>query len=168
MPCSRQLAPLSYGVGVNPAGSDFPGRLKYRCTAPARSSISRAGRDSASHSEDRTAGPTPWTSCLASRCLNCDCPDHGKRGTGNLTVTSRYGPEKSRRMLRCRTCKTRFSEPKGMPPVDRRPPAGEGRVGPGARRRGPRRPPDRPALPGRPQHRRPLQPPGRRACRRCP
>ena len=35
-------------------------------------------------------------------CLNSDCPDHGKRGAGNLTVTSRYGPGKSRRMLRCR------------------------------------------------------------------
>ena len=43
-------------------------------------------------------------------CLNCDCPDHGKRGAGNLTVTSRYGPDKARRMLRCRTCKARFSE----------------------------------------------------------
>ena len=53
-------------------------------------------------------------------CLNCDCPDHGKRGDGNLTVTSRYGPEKSRRMLRCRTCKTRFSERKGTPLFDAR------------------------------------------------
>src|SRR5262245_32480943 len=32
-----------------------------------------------------------------------------------LTVTSRYGPDKSRRMLRCRTCKDRFSERKGTP-----------------------------------------------------
>jgi len=48
-------------------------------------------------------------------CLNSDCPDHGKRAAGNLTVTGRYGPEKSRRMLRCRTCKARFSERKGTP-----------------------------------------------------
>jgi transposase-like protein len=48
-------------------------------------------------------------------CLNSDCPDHGKRGAGNLTVTSRYGPDKSRRMLRCRTCQSRFSERKGTP-----------------------------------------------------
>ena len=48
-------------------------------------------------------------------CLNSDCPEHGKRGAGNLTVTSRYGPDKSRRMLRCRTCKARFSERKGTP-----------------------------------------------------
>ncbi len=48
-------------------------------------------------------------------CLNSDCPRHGKRGAGNLTVTSRYGPEKQRRMLRCRACKARFSEFKGPP-----------------------------------------------------
>ena len=53
-------------------------------------------------------------------CLNSDCPDHGKRGAGNLTVTSRYGPEKARRMLRCRTCKARFSERKGTPLFDAR------------------------------------------------
>ena len=34
-------------------------------------------------------------------CLNSDCPEHGKRGAGNLTVTGRYGPDKARRMLRC-------------------------------------------------------------------
>ena len=48
-------------------------------------------------------------------CMNSRCPDHGARGAGNLTVTSRYGPDKSRRMLRCRTCKARFSERKGTP-----------------------------------------------------
>ena len=53
-------------------------------------------------------------------CLNSDCPDLGKRGAGNLTVTSRYGPDKQRRMLRCRTCKTRFSERKGTPLFDSR------------------------------------------------
>ncbi len=53
-------------------------------------------------------------------CLNSDCPDHGKRASGNLTVTGRYGPEKSRRMLRCRTCKARFSERNGTPLFDAR------------------------------------------------
>jgi LacI family transcriptional regulator len=53
-------------------------------------------------------------------CLNLDCPDHGKRGHGNLTVTSRYGPGKTRRMLRCRTCQVRFSERKGTPLFDSR------------------------------------------------
>ena len=48
-------------------------------------------------------------------CLNSGCPDSGKRDAGNLTVTGRYGPGKSRRMLRCRTCKARFSERKGTP-----------------------------------------------------
>jgi transposase-like protein len=48
-------------------------------------------------------------------CLNSECPEHGKRGAGNLTVTHRYGPEKARRMLRCRVCKARFSERKGTP-----------------------------------------------------
>ena len=47
-------------------------------------------------------------------CLNPDCPDHGKRGHGNLTVPHRYGPNKTR-MLRCSTCKSRFSERTGTP-----------------------------------------------------
>ena len=53
-------------------------------------------------------------------CLNSDCPAHGKRGAGNLTVTSRYGPRKERRMLRCSACKARFSERKGTPLFDSR------------------------------------------------
>jgi transposase-like protein len=56
-------------------------------------------------------------------CLNPSCADLGKRGQGNLTVTMRYGPNKSRRMLRCRTCTTRFSERKGTPLFDARLPA---------------------------------------------
>ena len=51
-------------------------------------------------------------------CLNSDCPEHGKRGAGNLTVTSRYGSANERRMLRCRVCKDRFSERKGTPFFD--------------------------------------------------
>lgn len=58
-------------------------------------------------------------------CLNSACPAYGKRDAGNLTVTSRYGPEKSRRMLRCRTCKARFSERKGTPLFDARLPPGK-------------------------------------------
>ena len=53
-------------------------------------------------------------------CLNARCADLGKRGHGNLTVTARYGPSKARRMLRCRTCKARFSERKGTPLFDAR------------------------------------------------
>jgi LacI family transcriptional regulator len=53
-------------------------------------------------------------------CLNPACPDHAKRGHGNLSVTMRYGPGKTRRMLRCSTCTSRFSERKGTPLFDAR------------------------------------------------
>ena len=56
-------------------------------------------------------------------CLNSECPEYGKRGVGNLSVTSRYGPGKARRMLRCQACKARFSERKGAPLFDSRLPA---------------------------------------------
>ncbi len=46
-------------------------------------------------------------------CRNSECPEHGLRGAGNLTVCDHYGPNNARRMLRCRTCKSRFSERKG-------------------------------------------------------
>ena len=48
-------------------------------------------------------------------CQNFECPDYGKRGGINLSVCGHYGPENKRRMLRCRTCKARFSERKGTP-----------------------------------------------------
>ena len=47
-------------------------------------------------------------------CQNPQCPDHGQRGKGNLSVPMRYGPQR-RRLLRCKTCKARFSERKGTP-----------------------------------------------------
>ena len=46
-------------------------------------------------------------------CLNSDCPDCGKRAAENLSVCDRYGPNDQRRLLYCRTCRTRFSERKG-------------------------------------------------------
>lgn len=52
-------------------------------------------------------------------CLNPDCPDHAKRGHGNLTVCMRYGRHR-RRLLYCRACKARFSERKGTPLFDAR------------------------------------------------
>jgi transposase-like protein len=55
-------------------------------------------------------------------CLNPHCPDHGKRDHGNLTVPMRYGSNRCR-LLRCATCKTRFSERKGTPLFDARLPA---------------------------------------------
>jgi LacI family transcriptional regulator len=48
-------------------------------------------------------------------CLNPECPDHGKRGVGNVAPRGFYGPGKSRRLLYCKTCKVRFSERKGTP-----------------------------------------------------
>jgi hypothetical protein len=36
-------------------------------------------------------------------CLNEQCPAHGKRGLGNLTVCARYGKDKQRRLLYCRS-----------------------------------------------------------------
>ncbi len=89
--------------------------------------------------------------------LNSECPEYGERRAGNLSVTSRYGPEKARRMLRCRACKVRFSERKGTPLLDSRLPSKESRIGPGAHRRGVRRPTDRSALQGRSRRGRPLQ-----------
>jgi transposase-like protein len=50
-------------------------------------------------------------------CQNRDCPDFGRRG-GNLRVAFRYGQDKQRRLLACRTCQTRFSERKGTPLFD--------------------------------------------------
>ena len=61
--------------------------------------------------------PDDDLSCFC--CLNADCPDYGKRGHGNLTVPMRYGGH-GRRLLRCRTCKARFSERKGTPLFDAR------------------------------------------------
>lgn len=55
-------------------------------------------------------------------CLNPSCPDHGKRNHGNLTVPARYGPNRTR-VLRCSTCKVRFSERKGTALYDARLPA---------------------------------------------
>jgi LacI family transcriptional regulator len=52
-------------------------------------------------------------------CQNPRCPDYGKRGQGNLTVPMRYGTHQ-RRLLRCKTCKARFSERKGTPLFDSR------------------------------------------------
>ena len=52
-------------------------------------------------------------------CQNPDCPDHGKRGLGNLRVCFRYGPHQ-RRLLACRSCQRRFSERQGTPLFDSR------------------------------------------------
>jgi transposase-like protein len=48
-------------------------------------------------------------------CQSPDCPDHGQRGLGNLTVCGHYGKAQHTRLLDCRTCKARFSERTGTP-----------------------------------------------------
>ena len=53
-------------------------------------------------------------------CQNPDCPDCGLRGRGNLRVAFRYGKDKQRRLLACRSCQSRFSERKGTPLFDTR------------------------------------------------
>lgn len=53
-------------------------------------------------------------------CRNSQCPDYGRRGQGNLRVAFRYGKDKRRRLLACRTCQGRFSERKGPPLFDAR------------------------------------------------
>jgi transposase-like protein len=51
-------------------------------------------------------------------CPNPECTDYGRRGLGNLRVAFRYGPDKRRRYLACRTCQHRFSERHGTPLFD--------------------------------------------------
>ncbi len=48
-------------------------------------------------------------------CLNPDCPLHGRRDAGNLSVRDRYGKQRHIRLLHCDACDTRFSERKGTP-----------------------------------------------------
>jgi transposase-like protein len=48
-------------------------------------------------------------------CQNSDCPDFGRRGAGNHTVTGHLGKRRQYRLLSCRTCRDRFSERKGTP-----------------------------------------------------
>jgi LacI family transcriptional regulator len=53
-------------------------------------------------------------------CQNPKCADDGKRGAGNLMVNMRYGSQKQGRLLKCKTCRQRFSERKGTPFFDSR------------------------------------------------
>ena len=53
-----------------------------------------------------------WTICrgFVARISNAPTTENGGK---NLSVCDHYGPDKGRRMLRCKTCKTRFSERRG-------------------------------------------------------
>jgi hypothetical protein len=46
-------------------------------------------------------------------CHNSACPDHGKRGHGNVYFRGFSGRDKRIRMVYCRTCKRSCSERKG-------------------------------------------------------
>jgi hypothetical protein len=46
-------------------------------------------------------------------CHNSACPDHGKRGLGNLYFRGFSGRDRLIRMVYCRTCKKSSSERKG-------------------------------------------------------
>jgi hypothetical protein len=46
-------------------------------------------------------------------CHNSACPDHGKRGHGNVYFRGWSGRNKRIRMVYCRTCKKAYSERKG-------------------------------------------------------
>jgi hypothetical protein len=45
-------------------------------------------------------------------CHNSGCPDHGKRGNGNLYFRGWSGRDKRTRMVYCRSCKRSYSERK--------------------------------------------------------
>ena len=42
-------------------------------------------------------------------CPNKQCKDYGLRGQGNIAVRGKYGKDKSRDLLYCRTCGKRFA-----------------------------------------------------------
>lgn len=42
-------------------------------------------------------------------CPNKQCKDYGLRGQGNIAVRGKYGKDKSRKLLYCRTCGERFA-----------------------------------------------------------
>ena len=46
-------------------------------------------------------------------CHNSACPDHGKRGHGNVYFRGWSGRDQRIRMVYCRTCKASYSERKG-------------------------------------------------------
>ena len=46
-------------------------------------------------------------------CPNEQCKDYGLRRQGNIAVRGKYGKDKSRDLLYCRTCGTRFAATQG-------------------------------------------------------
>jgi hypothetical protein len=52
-----------------------------------------------------------WTICRGFVARIPSAPTMANGGGKNLSVCDHYGPNQERRTLRCKTCKTRFSEP---------------------------------------------------------
>jgi transposase-like protein len=48
-------------------------------------------------------------------CPNKDCKDFGKVNAGNIAVRGKYGKQKDKLLLYCRTCGKRFSSTHGSP-----------------------------------------------------
>lgn len=44
-----------------------------------------------------------------SYCPNKQCKDYGQRSKGNIAIRGKYGKDKSRNLLYCRTCGKRFA-----------------------------------------------------------
>ncbi len=60
--------------------------------------------------------PDQWMTSSRFCCLNSQCPEHGNVGSaGNLTVSHRYGPDRSKRMLRCGPARPASPSRKGTP-----------------------------------------------------
>jgi len=45
-------------------------------------------------------------------CHNKDCKDYGIRNQGNISTRGKYGKDKDKQLLYCKTCGTRFSASK--------------------------------------------------------
>jgi transposase-like protein len=43
-------------------------------------------------------------------CINTSCKDYGKLNEGNISIRGKYGKDRSRNLLYCRTCGKRFAQ----------------------------------------------------------
>lgn len=43
-------------------------------------------------------------------CINKSCKDYGRLNAGNISIRGKYGKDRSRNLLYCRTCGKRFAE----------------------------------------------------------
>src|SRR5947209_6949845 len=89
----------------------------YACfrTSQHRFSAVIPGASVSWHRPLASPGSTPMDDLAGFCCLNTSCPEYGQRGGTNLVVRGHLGARGQIRILRCRTCGTRFSERKGTP-----------------------------------------------------